>query len=235
MENTNPTPSEEQGKEPQVEAEKEQTLEEIVGTPEVEEPKEDTVPLSAFLDIKKELKELQKTSRKADEEPSSYDIAQIAKEYEVDEQFVSKLSKAIKSEAASEVEAKYKPLLERQEAERKALEAERQSEKLETVFNQVYDKVTKENPDVANLANKEVIRQLAMSPANKNKTVSQLLEETYGATVKNKTSIESARPAHSKDKQTDFSKMSAEEANEASVDPDRKGDYADYLIKSGAI
>jgi len=239
------TPAEEQVKEPQEEV----VVEEVV----VEEPEEakveqvpledmieekrpdvrnqDSVPLAAHLELKRELKALQKTINKTQQSDVSLansDISSIANEYGVDKDFVSKLANAIQTNTQKEVEAKYAPILERQEAERRA-------EKMEALFDKVFEQSIKENPDYAKIANKGIIKSLAFNPANSKKTVVQILEEAYGNSIPTKPSIETARPAPNKQDKVDFDSMNAEEASAASIDPSLKGEYANWLIKKGMI
>jgi len=56
------------------------------------------------------------------------------------------------------------------------------------------EKALADNPEYTGVANTDVLKQLAANPANKDKTFSKLLEETYGHVISGKRTTETATP-----------------------------------------
>lgn len=187
------------------EAPKAKTMEEILGG---DENNDDKVPLSTFLDIKKEKKALEKEiadlkSKAEDGKPKTEitaDLKSIADKYDVDANFLTELSDIIyakaKGEATQEVEAKLKPL-----------EAKERAERINKAFSEHYDSVMEEMPEYAEVVNKDVIKELSLLPQNAKKTFQQIIEETYGKTVTGKKTFEPNTPRGGKDATLDKSRI----------------------------
>lgn len=208
----------------------EETLESVSEEPEVEEkpkPKEKpkTVPIEVFLELKKELKELKNKSVSTIDEDSS--IEEIAEEFDVNVEFVNKLANAIKTSTVKDFEKKNEALLKQERAKA-------EQEKREKKFDELYAKSLEINPHLKDIANKEIIKQLALNPNNAKKTCSQLLEEVYGHTVQGKRTIETSQPNSSeKTESVDFTKA-GDPAVYAKIkaDPELRKQYNEFLIKN---
>lgn len=74
------------------------------------------------------------------------------------------------------------------------LTAREREAQLSKVFSENYSRAIDAMPEYKNIANSSVIQQLALNPANANKTYSQLIEETYGNAIQGRRTIETATP-----------------------------------------
>lgn len=182
----------------------EETAEETVETPveevqetlgdtlgsiqEADKPKgkPETVPINVFLDLKKELKEMKASLKQAPISESS--IEKLAEEFpDVDPSFIQKLAGAIENSTAKKMEEKYSTKI-------SELENVSKRETQEKKFNDLYEKTLDSMPYFKDVANKEVLKQLAMNPENASKTFPQLMEEVYGSSVQGKKTMETAQP-----------------------------------------
>lgn len=229
-------PTEEVAEEPEEveeapEAEEEETLESLVEEPQepVKEVKEDTVPLAALLEVKRELKELKAAQKDKSVDLTNAELEDLAQEYDVDASFISKLAASIKKEALEEADKHYRPLIEKQEKER--IEA-----KKEEMFNKLFENAVKGNERLAEIANKDVIKALAFNPENSKKKVSELIKEVYGKvaeqSIPEKKSFESYSPSDKKADGIDFSSMDAGAHEQIANDPKLREKYGDYLVKN---
>jgi len=219
----------------------EQTVEKTIGetlTPEQPpERKENQVPESAFLkekmarkELEKKVKELEESVRNgASNKEVSADIASIAKEYDIDPNFLDKLTKTIRSETESklkeEIDSKFKPL---EEKERSA--------GIDKIFNQHYNAAIEKMPEFKDVVNPNVIKSLSLLPQNANKTFAQLIEETYGNAITGKRTIQSTSPAGGKETgPLDYQRAVKDPAyfKEVMADPKLKAEYNDKMLRSG--
>lgn len=117
------------------------------------------------------------------------ELKKLSEEYNVDETFVAKLYSTVEKSAISkikaEIEKDYTPKLMK-------IEQERRLEGAVKKFEDLYSKTLKEMPEYDGIVNKDVIKSLAFATSNGKKTLPQLLEETYGAAIQGRKSIESA-------------------------------------------
>jgi len=200
-----------------------------------ETPKESKmVPEAALLEYKKEAKELSKELkeiRKSIEEGAAHkevssEIKEIAAEFGLTESAVSKLiskvGKETKAEYEKEIEAKLKPLQDREK-----------SESVDKTFNEHFDKLMEAMPEFKDIANRDVIKSLSLDPKNSNKTFSKILEESYGHLVSGKKTLEKtqARGGNS-DSPIDFRKAKTDMNyfKEIMANPVTKKAYNDGLI-----
>lgn len=110
---------------------------------------------------------------------------------------------------------------------------ERQAQ-LEQTFEKHYSKALENNPDFKSIANKEVIKQMAFNPANKNKTYSQLLQEAYGNAIPGRKTIETTTPrggAVDTKVDVDRARTDAEYRRQVLADPDLRKQYNQGLEK----
>jgi predicted DNA-binding protein YlxM (UPF0122 family) len=159
-----------------------------------EEVKAKMVPEAVFLEEKNErkalAKELKEVKRLLEEGASrkevSADVKEIAEEFGLTEQAVSKLIAKVgeqtKAEYDKEIEAKLKPIQEKERAEN-----------VEKTFNEHFEKLMEAMPEFKGIASKDVIRALTMDPRNANKTFAKILEESYGHLVTGKKTLEKAQ------------------------------------------
>jgi len=212
-----------------------QTIEETIG--EVLQPKkEDSVPLSKFLELKNENKQLSrdmKDLKKAIEEGSNKkevnaDIKALSEKHNVDAEFLEDFAKAVKQqakqEAEDEVNSKLKPIEEKERAE-----------KINKAFEEHFGKAMAQVPEYEGVVNKEVIKQLSLNPANSKKTFIQLIEESYGHLVQGKRSFDSAttRPGKDDNLEVDANKMTSDPEYFKSVmeNPTLKKKYNDSMLE----
>lgn len=192
------------------EAAKDEKTEGTVGdalgtTQKSEEKKEEMVPLSALLEVKKdnkelarEMKELKKSIEQgASREEVSTDLAALAEKHNVDPDFLNDFAKAVRAETKRETEEevtnKLKPVLEKDRAE-----------KIDKAFNTHFNKALEGLPELKDVVNKDVIKTLSLAPENANKTFTQLIEEAYGHLNTGKRSIDSGTSRASKNAEVEI-------------------------------
>lgn len=178
----------------------ETTIVEVITPTEITgAPKEDTVPLSALLDMKRankeisrELKRLKETIEEgANRADVSSDMQALSDKHNVDADFLKDFAKAVRAEAKQatedEITEKLKPLHEKERLE-----------KMDKAFNAHFSTALEAMPEYVGVVNKNVIKELSLSPANANKTFTQLIEESYGHLITGKRSIDAGSKRVSK-------------------------------------
>jgi hypothetical protein len=211
--------------------EQEATVEEALQVEET--PKEpDTVGLDKFLDVKKKNKELKRELEDlksriddgASKREVSADIRALADEHNVDPEFLERFAEAVRHKTEEVVEAKLKPLTEREALNRR-----------EQLFQQHLDATLKEMPEYKDVINVNILKQLAFNPANAKMTFKQLLEATYGNVVgTERKTIETATPrGGAKSQPLDYDKAQGDTAyfNEIMGDPDLKRQYNEEMLR----
>lgn len=199
-----------------------------------DKPKENLIPESVFLGEKKARKALEKEVKALKEmieaggtkEEISEDIAEIAEEHNVDKGFLQKLASSIKKNAEKELDEKYSSKFSEKE----------KKENFELAFSKAYNVAMDRAPEFASIANMDVIKTLSLQPQNAKKTISQLLEETYGNALTGKRTIEKTTPAGGKDPEPlDFARASKdiEYFKEVMADPKKKAQYNELMLKKG--
>ena len=198
-------------------------------TPVVEKKEPKVVPEAVFLEEKAERKALAKELKEikaliedgASHKEVSGDIKDIAEEFGISEGAVQKLINKMGEKNQKEIEAALKPQLDA-----------KKSEDNEKKFNDHFDKLIESMPEYKNLANREVIKTLAMDPKNANKTFAKILEESYGHLVTGKKTLErtQARGGNS-DAPIDFKRASKdmEYFREIMANPELKKQYNESL------
>ena len=206
-----------------------ETLEEIQKE-EVEKP---TVGLDKYMSEKKARKSaedraealaLEIETLKADPAKSKTeiadDIAALAKEHNIDEEFLQKLATTVHAKAKKELEAEFLPKINK-------VNAENAAEKVEKKFTVLFDKTLDENPEYKGIVNRDVIKTLALDPKNAKKTLPQIVEETYGNAVTGKKTMETG-PSGAKVEKPNFSKVTASDLERINSDPALKKEYTDW-------
>lgn len=198
-------------------------------TETIDKPVEKTVPESVFVQQKKALQKAEKELRQLKEqqlnnEPTSSSIEAIADKYDIDRGFIAELSKTIRDEATAEVESKISSKQAEINKQKKFAEA------IQSAFNDVLETA----PEYKNIANIEVIKQLALLPQNANKTVLQIVDDAYGNAIQGKRTIETTKPrggGTSEPLDMKRADTDLEYYKEVMSDPDRKAKYNEYLLK----
>lgn len=205
--------------------------EEIYNEESEEHTSEKTVPEYAFVAQKKALIAAEKELKALREsiqyqESSQYEqvtgVDAIADKYNIDREFMNEL----KSTIENDLDAKYAS---KESAKEKA-------DKFNEAFNKQYNTALERGPEFQAIANPDVIKTLATLPQNKNKTVSQLLEETYGNALTGKRTIETTQPGGGKDPEPlDIAKAEKDinYFNEVMADPKKKAQYNEAMLKRG--
>ena len=156
----------------------------------------------------------------------SESIAEIADEHNIDPEFLQKLASSIKAEAEKDIDAKYAAKFEGKEKENK----------FETAFKSQYDIAMERAPEFKAIANPEVIKSLAILPQNAKKTLSQILEETYGNAITGKRTIETTSPGGGKEPEPLDIKRAEKDIEyfkEVMADPKKKAQYNEAMLKRG--
>jgi len=96
-------------------------------------------------------------------------IKEIADEHNVDENFLNEFASTVKAQAEKEIDAKIAEKL-------KPLQDEDNAKKVDDIFNKNFDRVLENLPEFKDVANKAVIKTLALDPANKIKLLLKLLK-----------------------------------------------------------
>lgn len=206
------------------------TLEEIrkEAAPEVA-PKE-TVGLDKFLDEKKGRKDAEKRVKELEDliknggTPAevSADIDAIAEKYpDVSKDFLRDIATVMTNRVQDAV---------------KPLQQEKTQKKIDEAFKVHFDKAMGEMPEFTKVVNADVIKTLSLDPKNANKTMKQLIEETYGAAVPGKRTIDSTIPAGGKDTEPlDFARArkDSDYFDVVMANPRLKAEYNDKMLKEG--
>jgi hypothetical protein len=225
---TKETPKEEPAKET---PEEEKPVSEMM---EQEEVKPNLIPEAVFLiekkarkNAEKELKALKKSIEDgASQEDISSDIEEIAEEHNIDKAFLNKLAKTIKAQAEEELDKKYSS----------KFDAKEKAENFDNAFKKAFDTAIERAPDFKDIASAETIKTLALAPENRKKTISTILEETYGSALSGKRTIEKTKPGGGKDPEPlDVARASKdiEYFKEVMADPKKKAQYNEQMLKKG--
>lgn len=217
--------------------------EETTNTPEVKEESETTENQPAAEESTEDTstdepsvgelheEESTETEKKVpDSVPKSRLDKEIKKRKELEKQLAEATKEAEEGDSEPEDDSKVEQLAKDLEAIKKR---ERQV-KSEAVFSEHYDKALANNPDFKDIANKEVIKQMAFNPANKNKTYTQLLNEAYGNAIPGRKTIETTTPrGGATDTKVDMDRAQndTEYRREVLSDPTLKKQYNEGLEK----
>jgi len=145
------------------------------------------------------------------------ELAELKKEKEAD-------STVSDTEKDPEVKELAKQLAEIQEKEKRASRDAKLAAGL--------DKALETAPEFKDIANADVIKQMALNPANKDKTFVQLLEEAYGNALGGRRTIETTTPrGGAKDTKVDIdrTKKDKEYLREVLSNPDMKKQYNESI------
>lgn len=190
------------------------------------------VGIDKFLEMKKQLKELKKTIEGgASQNRINQEIEDLGKEHNVDPEFLKKLTSTIEKNVSDKFG---KPAADDKDDE--VVEDKKTIAPASVTFDQHFDTIIDRMPDFKDIANKAVVRSLAKDPANGNKTISQIIEETYGHLLTGKRTIESTKPAGGKDPgPLNYEKAMKDPKyfEEIMADPSLKREYNAEMLKRG--
>lgn len=233
-EKTDEKPAEKTGEVPKEEKkeEPEKTIEEMKGDEKPTAP--NMVPESAFLGEKKARKAAEKELKALRElvegggskSEISASIAELAEEHDIDKNFLQKFASAIKAETEKELDEKYSSRFESKEKQ----------EKFDDIFGKAYQKALERAPDFKDIANANVIKSLSVLPENAKKTLTQLLEETYGNAISGKRTIETTNPGGGKEPEPlnfDKARRDPKYFDEVMADPKLKAEYNEQMLQKG--
>lgn len=201
-----------------------------VEVPDVKSEKApETVPLAVFLDLKKDLKDLKseletaKSSEKSSVQAEGF--ADLTSKYpDVSADFIKDMLGAATLEAQKKIEQKYNPIIEKQEQKEKQIA-------FDTAFNNLFEKTLQDNPDLPKTIDKELVKELALTPKYINVPLSDILIKMYGSNNTGKASSENeARTgADVVEDVVDFNKITPEQKNAILADDKARVKYFNWL------
>lgn len=189
----------------------------------------ETVPLSVYLELKEDMKDLKKTIKESKGSEKSTvtveGVSELAKKYpDVSQEFIEDMLSAATSTATKKVEEKYTPIIEKQEQERRQADFDR-------AFDNLFEGAIKDNPDLPSNIDKDLVKTLALTPKYKNVPVADILVKMYGSAPAGKTSSENDARS-SADRVEDivsFDKVTAEQKSAIMADPKARQKYFTWL------
>ena len=199
----------------------------------------ETVPLPAFLDMKKDAKKFEKLynelvekNAKGDstKEEINDDLQALAEEFDIDPKFVSKLGKILESKAEKKAGDAIKPILDREAA----LTKKEKDALIDAAFTKHYGEALEKMPEYSEIANADTIKALSLLPQNANKTFAQLIEETYGKAITGKRTIEPTKPAGGKDPEPldmERARKDPKYFEEVMANPTQKAEYNRKMLE----
>jgi len=216
---------------PEVEAVKEETISEMVGKPTKDDGKIDrNVFVSEKKARKQAEKELQALKESIEEGASAKDVAKdvgsIADEHNIDPKFLQDFANSIKAQAERDLDEKIDS----------KFASINSASTFDKKFNKAYETALDRGPEFKDISNPQVIKALSKLPENSKKTVTQILEDTYGSAIAGKRTIETATPNGGKSPDPlDFDKAQKDGAyfKEVMSDPKKKAQYNEIMLKKG--
>lgn len=155
------------------------------------------VPEAVLIKLKKDFKDLKDSIDSGDVTTKSEvnkSLKDLGEKYDVNPDFLQELASNIRSETESEFNKRLEQEL---EPYKKTTEAARATE-VDKVFTEHFDKTLEAMPEYKGVANKEIIKALALDPKNANKTFAKILEEAYGHLIEGRTTLDDAKPGNGK-------------------------------------
>lgn len=194
----------------------------------------DSIPYNRFKEKVEENKELASRVEELEKAIQSKDLSSrevssevkdIADEYGIDESVLDKLSQRLQAQAQATIEEKLAPL-----------NAKEKAEKQDKVLSQMLERAFEAHPEYKGIANPDVIKQLALNPANANKTMSQIMNDTYGNAVQSpdRKTMETTSPGKSEvidSVDYDRAQRDSEYFAKIKADPKLKAEYNEKMTK----
>jgi hypothetical protein len=157
---------------------------------------------------------------------------EVAKRKALEKELAELRSQLVEDEDMSSADVDDMPDVKKLAAELEGIKKKEQMAELNKRFETHYQKAMENMPEYKDVANIEVIRQLAFNPSNANKTYKQLLEETYGNVLSGRRTIETTTPrGGAKDSKLDIerARKDASYRHEVLADPDLRRQYNEGL------
>lgn len=178
----------------------------------------ETVPLSVFLAIKDELKDLKQTIKDnpVSAAQASATVNSVAEQFpDVSKDFIAAIVSATKNETAQELEQKYSPILERQK-----------QQEFDTAFDKLFNKALEANPDAKNV-DKDVIKALALTPAYNNVPLVDIIQKLYpvGTPGRVTTENDARATADVEMDNIDVTKLTDEQRDKILDNPKQRAEY----------
>lgn len=205
--------------------------------PKGDEDKPQTVGLDKFLEEKKARKAAEKRIAKLeaqlgdgeeiDAEEISDEIDSLAEEFEVSKPFLKKLEKTLLKKIGKEADDKVSSRLD-------GIEEEKRAEAVDKAFTKHFNIAMEKMSEFKDIVNPEVIKTLSLDPKNKDKTFSQIIEDTYGKSLPGRKTIEKTTPGGGKDpEEVDFDRAVRDTKyyTEIMANPAMKKKYNDGIEK----
>jgi hypothetical protein len=196
---------------------------------EKKEVSQETVPLKVFLDLKQDLKDLKKEMKEASSSKQSQIRVQgvndlVAKYPDVSADFINDILSSAKSAAEQELDSKYAPMIQKQKQKEEV-------EAFNKAFDNVYEKALKDNPDLPENVDKELIKTLVLTPKYKNVKIADILITVYGNNSKGKIASENdtVTAAGEIETITSFDKITPEQKTAIMADPKARAKFFDWL------
>ena len=167
--------------------------------------------------------------------PESVPLARLSKEVQRRKEAEAEL-KALKAQLEGDLEddedVNDVPEVKKLAQKLEQLEGDKRIADLNKVFESNFNATLEKHPEYKDIANVEVIRQMAFNPANANKTYRQLLDEAYGNAVTGRRTIETTTPrGGAKDGVLDMKRAQTDSAyrHEVLADPVLRKQYNEGL------
>jgi hypothetical protein len=226
MDDTITTPGEEV-KAPEGTVEALETVDDIVEAPK--ETVQETVPLSVYLELKKDLKDLKheiKSTKESNQEKVEIaGVKELANKYpDVNEDFIKDILNSATKEAEKKLDEKYTPIIAKQEIKEKQIA-------FDTAFDRLFEKTIQDNPDLPKTIDKELVKELALTPKYRNVPLSDIMIKMYGSTIEGKSSSENEMRSGS-DVVTDvvnFESITPDQKTAIMADPKVRAKYFSWL------
>jgi hypothetical protein len=218
----------------ETEAPAEETIADAIKDDAKDAPKvPDSIPYDRFKekvdetkDLKDKLEALEKqvADNSMSNKEVSAELSDIAKEHDLDASVLDKVATAIEARAEKKIEERLAPL-----------NAKERAEKQDKILTGMLDKALENNPDYQDVVNQDVIKQLALNPANSNKSMSQLIQETYSGAIKpsEKKTMETTSPGKSETITSvdyDRAQTDSEYFTQIKSDPALKAEYNKQML-----
>jgi len=210
---------------------KEETISEMSGKTDKDNG---TIDRNLFVSEKKARKQAEKDLKAlkesieegANAKEVSKDINAIADEHNIDAKFLQDFANSIRTQAEEGIDERINS----------KFDSLNSATTFESKFKKAYETALDRGPEFKDIANPEVIKMLSKLPENSKKTVTQILEDTYGNALTGKRTVESSTPNGGKSPEPlDFDKAQRDGAYFAEVmaDPKKKEKYNEIMLKKG--
>lgn len=192
--------------------------------------KAETVPLKAFLDLKKDLKDFKEKLKDAETKSEKKQVeieglSELAQKYpDVNGEFLKDLLNSATNTATKKLEEKFTSVIEQQENEKKEIAFNK-------AFDTLFDKTLQDNPDLPKTIDKDAIKALALTPKYRNVPLAEILNKMYPTanTGKSSSENETRTAADRVDDIVSFDRITPEQKRAILADPTSRAKYYSWL------